>query len=222
VLYCELWLGQLTLRWAERVVTPGPAVVGTQVGSEIPFAVVREGWKLVGKVDALWRHADGAIEVVDYKTTGGGVPSAQTFRNQVFGRDDEGPSDWQLPIYELAARDGAFHELIGDVMPELARNWYLGAAPGPRARSPIPAKGFRIAAPGTVKGKEEALLTPDELLSLEVELGRQAALITNGQFPARPRNNSGTCRGHSGCPRSRCCDGEGTVGAEIQIPVPRP
>jgi DNA helicase-2/ATP-dependent DNA helicase PcrA len=221
VLYCDLWLGQLISRWAERVIAPGAAVAGAQVASEIPFSLNRGGWKLVGKVDCLWRHPDGTTEVVDYKTKSGDLPSAQSMRNQVFGKGDEGPSDWQLPIYELAARDGAFQAQIGDVLPQLARNWYLGDARAARARMPISARGFRIAEPGTKTVKEEALLTPEELSGVAEELDRQAELIREGKFPARPRHESGTCRGYSGCPLSRCCDGEGTVGAELQLPLPR-
>jgi superfamily I DNA/RNA helicase len=222
VLYCDLWLGQLISRWAERVIAPGVAVVGAQVASEMPFSLTRAGWKLVGKVDCLWRHPDGSTEVVDYKTKSGDLPSAQSMRNQVFGKADEGPSDWQLPIYELAARDGAFQEQIGDVLPQLARNWYPGDARGPRSRMPISARGFRIAEPGTKTFKEEAVLTPEELDRVEAELDRQAELIRDGWFPARPRHETGTCRGYSGCPRSRCCDGEGTVGAELHLPLPGP
>lgn len=222
VLYCELWLGQLISRWAERVIAPGVAVVGAQVASEIPFSLTRAGWKLVGKVDCLWRHPDGSTEVVDYKTSSGGLPSAQSMRNQVFGKEDEGPSDWQLPIYELAARDGAFQGQIGNVLPQLARNWYLGDTPGPRSKMPISARGFRIADPGTKTVREEALLTPDEVDGVGAELERQAELIKGGRFPARPRHESGTCRGFSGCPLSRCCDGEGTVGWDLHFPPPRP
>ena len=221
-MYVQAWLHQLISRWAERVIGPGGAAVGRLLASEVRFRLPRDGWSLVGQVDAVWRHQDGELEVVDYKTSSSAAPSEAALVGQVFGKDDSGPSDWQLPIYLLAARAGALSEWIGSDRPGLARNWYLGLDSAPARSAPVPARGFRIAADGAPAEKGEARLPIGDLERVEGELSRQARLIQIGLHPAQPRHETRTCRSFGGCPLAFCCDGEGTVGLGLSEGAPRP
>ena len=69
---------------------------------------------------------------------------------------------WQLPIYQLGARHGAFEEQLAGQLPSLVRNWYVGIDPGPKSSpDPIPAAGFKV-----VSAEEEGasgILTEREL-----------------------------------------------------------
>jgi len=211
-MYVRAWLEQMISRWAERVIAPGPTVVGTLVASEVRFRLPRDGWSLVGQVDAVWRHPEGELEVVDYKTTSSAPPSEAALAGQVFGKGESGPTDWQLPIYLLAARGGALSAWIGEERPELARNWYLGHGAAASRSAPLPARGFRVAAPGSPVAKGEVELSAEALEGVGRELGLQVAGIRGGLHPAAPRHDQRTCRAFGGCPLAFCCDGEGTVG----------
>ncbi|NNM97639.1 MAG: ATP-dependent helicase [Candidatus Dormibacteraeota bacterium] len=221
-MYVQAWLHRLISRWAERVVGPGGVAVGSLLASEVRFRLPREGWSLVGQVDAVWRHPDGELEIVDYKTGSSAAPTEATLMGQVFGRADVGPSDWQLPTYLLAARAGALSQWIGSERPGLARNWYLGLDSAPSRSAPVPASGFRIASDGDPPAKGEARLPIGDLDRLERELSRQAALVQIGLHPAQPRHETRTCRAFGGCPLTFCCDGEGTVGIGLSEGEPRP
>ncbi|HVD04128.1 MAG TPA: ATP-dependent DNA helicase [Candidatus Dormibacteraeota bacterium] len=217
-LFVELWLGQMIVRWANLIV--GPDGTGTQLASEVRFRLDRGLLRLSGKVDALWRHHDGSLEVVDFKTSSSDLPTGPALARQLFGTEEEGPSDWQLPLYVMAARSGAFSELVGGDLPGLARNWYVGADPG--RQTALVARGFRLGAPADAPSRGMYGLSWDQLDRLESELQKQAELILAGQFPAAPRHSGHTCRDHRGCPLESCCDGEGTVGAQVRVPGPKP
>lgn len=217
-LFVEIWLRQMIVRWATLVV--GSEDRGRQLASEVRFQVERGPLRLTGKVDALWRHEDGSLEVVDYKTATSDLPSVPGLTRQLFGTEEEGPSDWQLPIYLMAARSGAFEDLIEGDRPSLARNWYVGAEPG-RKRSLV-TKGFRLVGTAPAASGGLADLSWEQLDRLETDLQRQAELIIEGRFPAAPRHGEHTCRDHRGCPLEACCDGEGTVGPTVLLPRSRP
>ncbi|MGA7362113.1 MAG: PD-(D/E)XK nuclease family protein [Candidatus Dormiibacterota bacterium] len=219
VVYAQLWLERLVARWGRRIVAAGTAAVGEPIAEEVSFDLPREGWHLKGKVDALWRHPDGEIEVLDYKT-GSTRLSESALRAEVFGKPPDGPRQWQLPIYQLAARAGAFAEELGGQVPSRVRNWYVGTDPRPKDPNPIAAAGFRI-----VGGREAVggtgLLTDGELDRIEKELDKLAEAILAGRFPAQPRHSQRTCRdGRSGCQFAFWCDGEGSVGREFPTPSP--
>jgi len=219
VMYVQIWLEQLVRRWDRRIVAPGTAQVGAPIAEEVTFDLPRGDRRLRGQVDALWRHPNGEVEVLDYKTSRE-ASSDGALRTEVFGRAREGPTQWQLPIYQLAAKSGAFVEHLGAELPALVRNWYVGADPGPRDPDPIPASGFRIVA-GAETG-EAGSLTEAELDRLDAEIDRMAQAILMGRFPAQPRHAQRTCRdGRSGCPVSFWCDGEDSVGAEFPTSGPR-
>ncbi len=172
---------------------------------------------MVGKIDALWHGPRGELEVVDFKTSESDLPGGPDMRRQVLGSDDSGPSDWQLPIYALAARD--LH-LAGDAAPARARNWYVGLDPD---RSGLLAtRGFHLGPSEAKLPTGEVDLGYDELDRVEAEIARQARLIRQGRFAALPRHDHYTCRGYRGCSLAQCCDGEGSVGATFDLPVPRP
>jgi superfamily I DNA/RNA helicase len=219
LVYAGLWLERMVARWASRIVAAGPERVGEPIAEEIEFSLDRSSWRLRGKVDALWRHPDGEIELVDYKTSADKKTDG-VIRDAVFGKLPEGPQEWQLPIYQLAAREGAFESQLGAGLPARVRNWYVGVDPAARSTEPIPAAGFRI-----VDGKEQGgvgRLTERELDRIEEELDRQVQVILEGRFPAQPRHSTRTCRAHfGGCPVADWCDGEGTVGAGHPTPLPR-
>lgn len=219
-LYVELWLQRLVRRWEESVITG--ATMGHSLASEIPFQLDQPSHSLRGKVDALWRGADGALEVVDYKTTEAELPSVPEMRREVFGdpAQDAGPSNWQLPIYVLAARAGVLAEGLDGELPTRARNWYLSAE-DPR-RPGFPTRGFRLGEGGERVGRSETLLTWTEIDRIEVEIARQATIISEGRRPAAPRHDKYTCRGYQGCALGFCCDGEGSVGRAHRLPVPQP
>lgn len=219
VVYVELWLERLVARWERRIVTAGAAEVGEPIAEEVAFDLLREGWRLRGKVDALWRQPNGEVELLDYKTSRAAATDG-VLRTEVFGKPPEGPQQWQLPIYQLAARGGAFAEQLGKELPSRARNWYVGADPGPKGQDPIPAAGFRV-----VEGDQEiggpGTLTELELDRIEREIDSLAQAILAGRFPAQPRHSTRTCRdGRSGCPVSFWCDGEGSVGRDFPTPTP--
>jgi superfamily I DNA/RNA helicase len=219
VLFAELWLGEMISRWERRVVAAGRSEVGEPIAEEVKFELPRPGWRLRGKVDALWRHPDGEVELVDYKTSRF-KSSDSALRAEVFGKPNDGPKQWQLPIYDLAARDGAFVDQLGGQLPSRVRNWYVGVEPGPKSLDPISAAGFRV-----VTGAEEeggaGILTDRELDRIEAEINRVAEAILGGRFPAQPRHGLRTCRDlRSGCPVAFWCDGEGSVGADFPTPAP--
>ena len=219
-LYVELWLARLIGRWAGAVVAGGE--MGRPLASEVAFIVERSGHSLKGKVDALWRRQDGTLEVVDYKTSESDPPSAPELRRQLFGdpAKGEGPSNWQLPVYVLAARAGALAPSTGTELPGSARNWYLSAEAG--GQLGFPAKGFRLGRDGDRPPRNELLVTWEEIDRIEAEITRQAAIILEGRRPAAPRHDHFTCRGFGGCALGFCCDGEGSVGSSHQLPVPQP
>ena len=219
VVYARLWLERLVTRWERQIIAPGPAQVGQPIAEEAAFELLRPGWRLRGKVDALWRHPDGAVELLDYKTSRAAA-SDSSLRAEVFGKAPEGPQQWQLPIYQLAARGGAFEDQLGDDLPSLVRNWYVGVDPGPRGSDPIPAAGFRVVGGDRVTG-DSGELTGLELDHVEREIDLLAEAILAGRFPAQPRHSARTCRdSRSGCPVSFWCDGEGSVGRRFPTPNP--
>jgi len=216
--FAQLWLEEMLSRWERQIVVPGKDQVGEPIGQELGFELNRPGWRLQGKVDALWRHPDGGVELVDYKTSKSKVSDA-TLRAEVFGKPPDGPMQWQLPIYQLGARHGAFEVQLAGQLPSLVRNWYVGVDPGPRSTDPIPAAGFKVVS--AVEEGGTGILTERELDRIEVELNRMAEAILVGRFPAQPRHASRTCRDQrSGCPVGFWCDGEGTVGRRFPTPVP--
>ncbi len=219
-LYVELWLTRLVERWAGAVIATGD--MGQALASEVPFHLDRPGYSLQGKVDALWRRRDGTLEIVDYKTSEAELPAVPEIRRQLFGdpAKGHGPSSWQLPIYVLAARDGAFDAVAGMGPIEAARNWYLGAEDD--RQEGVPTRGFRLGQGGERVSRRESLVTWEELDRIEAEIARQAALILAGRHPAAPRHDQYTCRGYLGCEMGFCCDGEGSVGSDFVIPVPQP
>lgn len=216
--FAQLWLEEMLARWERQIVVPGKDQVGEPIGQELSFELDRPGWRLRGKVDALWRHPDGGVELVDYKSSRSKVSDA-TLRAEIFGKPPDGPMQWQLPIYQLGARHGAFEEQLAGQLPSLVRNWYVGIDPGPKSSDPIPAAGFKV-----VSAEEEGasgILTERELDRIEIELNRMAESILVGRFPAQPRHASRTCRDQwSGCPVAFWCDGEGTVGKRFPTPDP--
>ncbi|MFZ0995448.1 MAG: ATP-dependent DNA helicase [Candidatus Dormiibacterota bacterium] len=219
VLFAELWLGEMVSRWERRVVAAGESAVGEPIAEEVSFELPRSGWRLRGKVDALWRHPDGEVELVDYKTSRFKSSDA-ALRAEVFGKPHDGPKQWQLPIYQLAARDGAFEDQLGRHLPARVRNWYVGVEPSSKGPDPISAAGFRV-----VTGAEEeggaGVLTERELDRIEAEINRVAEAILGGRFPAQPRHALRTCRdSRSGCPVAFWCDGEGSVGVDFPTPAP--
>ncbi|HVB13489.1 MAG TPA: ATP-dependent DNA helicase [Candidatus Dormibacteraeota bacterium] len=218
VVYVRLWLERLVGRWGERIVAAGTAKVGEPIAEEVAFDLLRDGWRLRGKVDALWRHPNGEVELLDYKTSRT-LASDRALRTEVFGKPPDGPQQWQLPIYQLAARGGAFAEQLGEELPSRVRNWYVGADPGPRDPDPIPASGFRIV--DRAESGESGTLTELELDRIEQEIDRLAQAILSGRFPAQPRHSQRTCRdGRIGCAVAFWCDGEGSAGSGFPTPTP--
>ena len=218
-LYVQLWLERMVDRWSVRIVGPGSTQVGEPIAEEVAFDLLREDWHLRGKVDALWRHPDGAVELLDYKTAR--VPlSERALRDEVFGKPPDGPQQWQLPIYQLAARQGAFAEQLADRLPTRVRNWYVGADPRRRELNPIAATGFRIVDDNEEQGGP-GILTGGELDRIEQEIDRLAQTILEGRFPAQPRHTKRTCLdGRSGCPVAYWCDGAGSVGRDFPTANP--
>ncbi len=213
----QLWLRRAVERWAALVVAPGPAQAGEPLAEEVHFELERPGWTLSGVVDAIWSQGDGSLEVVDYKS--GASASDAAVRKAVFGGPEEGPSDWQLPLYLLAAREGALDERLADRMPDRIRNWYLGQEPSRRPPGRLKAAGFTV-----VQGDEgrPGEITTAELERISQELDRQAELIARGEFPALPRHDHYTCLARGGCVAGFWCDGQASVGRDLTLPVPRP
>ncbi|MGH7705340.1 MAG: PD-(D/E)XK nuclease family protein [Candidatus Dormibacteria bacterium] len=220
VTFIALWLTQMVARWDRQIVSRGIEQVGEPIAAEVEFAVERQGWQLRGRVDALWRHPDGSVELLDYKTSREAA-SAGKLRSELFGKPPQGPVQWQLPIYQLAAREGAFEAELGDQLPTRMRNWYVGVDPKQRAADPILAAGFRMTQgpdPGAAGSLTEA-----ELGRIAQAVDQVARAILGGRFPARPGHDVRTCRDtHRGCPLQLWCDGEGSVGAAHPIPALRP
>ncbi|HEY6538193.1 MAG TPA: ATP-dependent DNA helicase [Candidatus Dormibacteraeota bacterium] len=208
--YVGLWLERMAARWESRIVAPGPGAVGEPLAAEVSFDLPRQGWRLQGKVDSLWRHANGELELLDYKT--GAYATDGHVRGEVFGDPPGGPRNWQLPIYQIAARAGGLGDQLGLEVPALVRNWYVGVNPGPRDPDPIATSGFRMVEQGEAPGGS-GTLTEQELDRIESALDEIAEAILSGRFPAQPRHDQRTCRGgRSECPVSFWCDGEGSVG----------
>ena len=219
-MYVEFWLLRLVRRWAESVLAGEP--MGRALASEVAFHLQRPSHSLRGKVDALWRRQDGTLEVVDYKTSESELPTGPEIRRQLLGEPvrGEGPSNWQLPVYLLAARDGALAQVTAGELPGSARNWYLSAED--RRQPGFPTKGFRLGHDGDRLSRHEVLVTWEEIDRIELEIARQAAVILEGRRPAAPRHDHYTCRGHGGCALGFCCDGEGSVGRSHRLSVPQP
>lgn len=219
VLFVNLWLDRLLARWERQIVAAGRDRVGEPIAAEVFFDVPRQGWRLRGKVDALWRHPGGEVELIDYKTSKDGL-SDGAVRKEVFGVPPDGPKQWQLPIYQIAARSGGLAEKLPEEVPELMRNWYVGTDPGQRDPDPIPASGFRMVR-GDAEPGEVGTLSDGELDRIERQLDQLAQAILEGRFPAQPRHQQRTCRdGRAGCSVSFWCDGEGSVGRGLPTPNP--
>lgn len=221
VVYVGLWLDRLVARWARRMVAPGRDRVGQPVAAEVSFELTRDAWRMRGKVDALWRRPDGEVELIDYKTSRTPL-SDGAVRREVFGPPPDGPTQWQLPIYQIAARAGLFEKQLAGELPALMRNWYVGADPGPRDPDPIPASGFRMVHGDGGEGGV-GTMTDAELDRIESELDGLAQAILAGRFPAQPRHQQRTCRdrhGRDSCALSFWCDGEGSVGRRYPTPAP--
>lgn len=208
VLAAELALQGILRRWADRVVGRGPDA-GYPVGTEIRFEVARTGYRLIGRIDSVWRRADGQVEVVDFKTTRSDPPGRILLRRAVVGDAAGPPSDWQLPIYLLAARQ---LDLGVDLpKPTAVRNWYLAQDPPPRVEGLL-ARGLLVQ---PAAGRSSDLLYEPELQQqFEELLEREAAALMLGRYPALPRHSHGTCLSNLGCPFGDCCDGAGSVGRE--------
>lgn len=212
VLAVEIWLRALLFRWVQRIVDPGPALVGSPLAHEVGFAVPRRGYELVGRIDAVWRGPSGELEVVDYKTGAGPPTSRDRLMAHLLGDDAGPPQDWQLAIYQLAARSGALAQLLGEARPVAVRNWYLGQDPSSRFKVGLAARGFLVGPEGTKVAWSDALLTPEAEAEFEALLDREAAELAQGAFPALPRHDEGTCLSDQGCPWGACCDGAGSAG----------
>lgn len=220
IVYVRLWMDRLVARWGRQIVAIGRDRVGESIAAEVFFDLPREGWRMRGKVDALWRHPNGDVELIDYKTARKALSDGDV-RKEVFGVAPDGPRQWQLPVYQIAARAGALAEHLPGEVPVLMRNWYVGVNPGPRDPDPIPASGFRM-----VEGSDEpggvGAMTDAELARIESQLDDLAQVILQGRFPAQPRHKERTCRaGRASCAVSFWCDGEGSVGADFPTPGPQ-
>ncbi|MGH7610492.1 MAG: PD-(D/E)XK nuclease family protein, partial [Candidatus Dormibacteria bacterium] len=148
VQFCRVWLEGLAQRWQQQVLVPGPQQVGQPLVQEEAFDLDMGGWRLRGKVDALWQHPRGEIEIVDFKS---GRHAAETaLRREVMGSDEEGPSNWQLPLYRLASERGAFSDQLQGRQPVLFRNWYLAEQPG--KGGPFDPRGFSATEAADRKG----------------------------------------------------------------------
>lgn len=219
VLFVNLWLDRLLTRWERQIVAAGRDRVGEPIAAEVFFDVPRQGWHLRGKVDALWRHPGGEVELIDYKTSKDDL-SEVAVRKEVFGVPPDGPKQWQLPIYQIAARSGGLAEELPDEVPALMRNWYVGVDPGRRDPDPIPASGFRMVG-GDAEPSAVGTLSDGELDRIERQLDQLALVILRGRFPAQPRHQQRTCRdGRAGCSVSFWCDGEESVGHGFPTPNP--
>ncbi|MGH7611677.1 MAG: hypothetical protein ACREN4_06635, partial [Candidatus Dormibacteria bacterium] len=101
----------------------------------------------------------------------------------------------------------------------LFRNWYLAEQPG--KGGPFDPRGFSATEAADRKGT--VVVPAEEQARIEAELEHQVALIRAGAFPAQPRHDDGTCRSwNGGCPYTRWCDGEESVGAAIRVPRAAP
>jgi hypothetical protein len=208
----DLSLRVMLSRWAERIVAAGPLVVGVPVALEVPFTLERQAYLLAGRVDALWRHPSGELELVDYKTSRQ-VTSSAVLACYVSGADSEPAVDWQLPIYELAASSGALDSAAQGLRPRFVRNWYLAVEPSSRFKTGLVVRGFAVGEESERVAWHDALLTPELRLHFVERLDEEARAIQGGLFPAAPRHDVGTCLGEGGCPFASCCDGEGSVGS---------
>ncbi len=212
-----LSLGVMLSRWAERVVAEGPGVVGGPVALEVPFTLERQGYILAGRVDALWRHPSGELELVDYKTSRT-QPSSAILASYVSGADGKPAVDWQLPIYELAASSGALDSAAEGVRPRFVRNWYLAVEPSSKFKTGLVVRGFAVGEESDPVAWHDALLTPELRRQFGERLDEEARSIQTGLFPAAPRHDVGTCLSEGGCPFATCCDGEGSVGGGPKSP----
>ena len=217
------WLRRLAVRYAHHVVG-APGADQPTLGVEAPFRLQLDGIVVRGRIDRLRRVAEGAVEVVDYKT-GRDVPSRSAIVPAVFGSAAAGPTDWQLPVYGLALSRGTVAPLRATV-PALLRAWYVGVTPA-HVRDPgrpIHRRGLRIDGSLELAGPESAELgelTPADLAGFADRLEREGRRIAGGRFPAQPRHAVRTCLDQRrGCQRSGCCAGAGSVGGGH--PVERP
>ncbi len=206
-----LSLHVMLYRWADRIVGEGPRVVGSPIALEVPFTLQRQGYLLAGRVDALWRHPSGDLELVDFKTTRE-VPGSARLASYVSGVEGKPALDWQLPIYELAASSGALDSATQGVRPRFVRNWYLAVEPSSKFRTGLVVRGFSVGEESEHAAWHDALLTPHLRRHFGERLDLEARSIRRGIYPAAPRHDEGTCLGERGCPFATCCDGEGSVG----------
>lgn len=208
VLAAEMALRDILRRWADRVVRRG-SDAGRPVTTEEQFDIPRRGYHLIGRIDAIWRRGDGSVEVVDFKTTRSDPPGGTLLRRAVVGDEGGPPSDWQLPIYLLAARGLASEDGVEE--PAAVRNWYLAQDPPAKVEGLL-ARGLITHQPA---GRVSDLIYEAELQAqFEDLLEREATGVMSGRYPASPNHSDGTCLGSLGCPLGDCCDGAGSVGVE--------
>ncbi len=207
----DLSLRVILSRWVDRIVVEGPEVVGGPVAQEVPFALQRQGYLLAGRVDALWLHPSGDLELVDFKTSRETTSSA-ALASYMSGAEGKPALDWQLPIYELAASSGALDSASQGARPRFVRNWYLAVQPSSKFRTGLVVRGLAVGEESERTAWHDALLTPELRRHFGEWLDREARSIQNGIFPAAPRHGVGTCLSEGGCPFASCCDGEGSVG----------
>lgn len=133
-----------------------------------------DGVRLRGRVDRLERAADGALHIVDLKTSKN-APSGASL-----------PDNPQLGLYQLAANAGAFSEVVGSA----ARS---GGAELVQ---------LRVAAGGLPKVQEQApQLADDEgRTAVEVQLTTAAAAVRAERFEATVGKHCTFCDFRSLCP----------------------
>jgi len=87
--------------WQAKQVREGWTLLGTERGMSATLEVDGEPFQIVGRVDRIDRHANGAIRIADYKTSDTAKKPKTTHRSQ------EQWIDLQLPLYlELARGNG--------------------------------------------------------------------------------------------------------------------
>ncbi|HUY96833.1 MAG TPA: PD-(D/E)XK nuclease family protein [Verrucomicrobiae bacterium] len=219
----EAWLRRLVDRYARHWVAVGGGV-GETLGVELDFRLALEGLELRGRIDRVRSLDEGAVEVLDYKTARA-VPARGAILAAIHGSDQEGPSDWQLPVYALALARGAVTPLPA-IVPALARTWYVGHSPASVRwpDRPLDRRGLRIDGDRPLPPHEadELRELPAAALGSFVDrFEQEGRRIASGRFPAQPRHAHWTCLDPDhGCSRRSVCAGVGSVGRGH--PVPRP
>lgn len=154
---------------------PGREVVATEVDFSAELRLEEgDAVRLRGRVDRLERDADGALHIVDLKTSKN-APSGTSL-----------PDNPQLGLYQLAANVGAFREVVGDDAPsggaELVQlRVAAGSLPKVQAQPPQEA--------------DEAGRTP-----VEVQLTTAAATVRSERFDATVGKHCTFCDFRSLCP----------------------